>query len=216
MRNWKNYFDNLATTETEEYKKVGWGSNDSMYSKFYTAISMLPLYKNNRLLDIGCGTGAFEQLLQSTCPFLNIHAIDISDKMLVLARNRNPYMDIKFGTITEIPFSNSFFDCITCFGVLQNFNGMLYTAISEIARVLRKGGHVFIVTMDADYRGFKSGERKPNPMEQYYIPNELSQVFEHVGITIENMAAISSIKSEGMVVPLHHSHTFFILGEKSK
>ena len=92
---WKEYFDNLAINEVEQHRKVGWGSDKSMYSKFYVALSLLPLDSEERLLDIGCGTGAFEELLVQKHPALEIHAIDVSEKQLSFARQRNPSVNFR-------------------------------------------------------------------------------------------------------------------------
>jgi len=211
---WKEYFDNLAVNGATDYKKVGWGSDKSMYSKFYVALSLLPLDGKERLLNIGCGTGAFEELLAGKYPALEIHAIDISEKELSFARQRNLSVNFRIGSITDIPYQDSFFDCVTCFGVLQNFNGSLLSAIAEMSRVLKERGDIFITTLDADYVGFKSGERNPNPINSYFVPEELNKLLESVGISPIRMAAISSKKLEGLIVPLHHWHRFFLWGKK--
>lgn len=212
--NWKEYFDNLARNEVEEYKKVGYGSERSLYAKFHVALSLLPFGGKERVLDIGCGTGIFANMLANRYPFLEIHALEISEEQLRLARKRNPSLNFNIGSITDIPYPDSFFDCVTCFGVLQNFNGSIVSAIAEMGRVLKEGGNLFITTMDTDYIGFKLGERKPNPINTYYVPKELKELLESEGISVIRMEAISSKKLEGLIVPLHHWHTFFIWGTK--
>lgn len=182
--NWKEYFTRLAETEVEEHKKVGWGSKESMYSKFYTALDLLPLDGNERLLDIGCGTGAFEELLLSKYPSLEIHAMDISAQQLQFLKQRNLPITVVTAPITDIPYLDSFFDCVTCFGVLQNFNGSVNLAIKEMARVLKKKGELFIITMDAEHIGFKSGERRPNPLQTYFVPEELKKMVETEGVAV--------------------------------
>ena len=173
---WKEYFDNLAMNEVEEYKQVGWVSNKSMYSKFYVALSLLPLDCEERLLDIGCGTGAFEELLSGKYSALEIHAIDVSVKELSFARQRNLSVNFRIGSITNIPYPDSFFDCVTCFGVLQNFNGSLLSAITEMSRVLKERGDIFITTLDADFIGFNSSKRKSNSIFRYFVPEELKKL----------------------------------------
>ncbi len=213
--NWKEYFDNLAENEVIEHKKVGWGSNESMYSRFHTALKLLSLKGKERLLDIGCGTAAFEELVVVKYPALEIHAIDISEKELHVARRRNLLVNFKISSIIDIPYPDSFFNCVTCFGVLQNFNGSLILAITEMVRVLKAKGDIFITTMDNDYVGFKSGERKPNPMNTYYVPEELNELLESKNITVVKMGAISSQKLEGLILPLHQWHTFYVWGQKN-
>lgn len=211
---WKEHFNRLAITEIEEHRKVGWGSKESMYSKFHVALSLLQLKEKQCLLDIGPGTGALEEMLTKKHPTLEIYAIDISENQMRLSRQRNPSVNFRIGSITDIPFPDLFFDCLTCIGVLQNFNGPLITAIGEMSRVLKKGGDIFVAAMDADYTGFKSGKRKPALLANYFVPEELKNLFEFAGISVARMEAISSTKLEGLIVPLHEQHTFFILGRK--
>lgn len=119
-------------------------------------------------------------------------------------------------SITDISYSDSFFDVVACIGVLQNFNGSINSAISEMARVLKDKGYLFLVTMDADYIGFKSGGRKPDPINKYYVPEDLSKLLESKNISVIKTGAISSQKLEGVILPLHQWHTFFIWGRKVK
>lgn len=84
----KGYFDSLANSAVEEFRKVGWGSRESMYSKLYTALSLIPLKEEGRVLDIGCGTGALEELLIAKYPSWEIHAIDISEAQLKHAKQK--------------------------------------------------------------------------------------------------------------------------------
>jgi ubiquinone/menaquinone biosynthesis C-methylase UbiE len=183
-----------------------------MYSKFNTALNLLPLGGNKRLLDIGCGTGAFAELLLSRYPSLEIHVMDVSEEQLAHVRKKNLPLSIKTGSITDIDYPDSSFTWVTCFGVLQNFNGSVDKAIKEMARVVERQGHLFIVTMDAEYEGFKTGERKRNPHNTYFVPEELSGLVESEGITTIKMEAISGQELEGLIVPLHRWHTFFIWG----
>lgn len=211
---WEEYFDNLATSEIEDHKKVGWGSRASMYSKFYTALKLLPLWNGQRLLDIGCGIGAFEELLRIKYPSLEIHPMDISSEQLAIAKQKSPSLDFTIGSVMDIPYPEAFFDCVVCIGVLQNFDGSLDVAISEMVRVLKNGSHIFVVAMDADYIGFKSGERIPHPIHKYLVPEKLSELYKKVGCPILKMGAISSESIGGVIVPLHQQHTFFIWGRK--
>ena len=106
------------------------------------------------------------------------------------------------------------FDCVTCLEVLQNFNGSVEAAISELIRILKRGGKFFLTTLDKNYIGFKSGERRRNPINRYYSPEDLVSLCESFGISIKRLGAISTDSTEFELLPLHASHVFFIYGEK--
>lgn len=211
--NWNEYFGNLAIQNPEEHMKAGWGSKESQLSKFHAALDLIHESANCHLLDIGCGTGLFEELLLEKNPSLNIKAIDISKEPLRIAKEKNLCVEFKIGSISDIPYTDSVFDIVTCIGVLQNFSGPLSKAITEMKRVLRKGGLIIIITMDFNYIGFRSGKKDRNPINSYYIPEELKNMFEADGFLIEEMFAIKTDEI-GIVLPLHQWHTFLISGKK--
>jgi len=211
--NWEKYFDNLAIEQYEEHRKAGWGSKGSQLSKFHAALDLILISNNFRLLDIGCGTGVFEELLLERYPSLDVCAIDTSKEQLRIAKEKNLKAEFKTGSILNIPYLDSFFGIVTCMGVLQNFNGSLSKAIAEMKRVLRKGGFIFLITLDSACIGFKSGRIKKNPINTYYVPEKLKDMIESNGFLIKGMDAIST-KEIGKISPLHQWHTFFILGEK--
>jgi ubiquinone/menaquinone biosynthesis C-methylase UbiE len=211
--NWNEYFGNLAIKNSVEHRKAGWGSKESQLSKFHAALNLIPESGDYSLLDIGCGTGVFEELLIERNPSLNIKAIDISREPLRNAREKNLNVEFEIGSISDIPYKDSSFDMVTCIGVIQNFNGSLSTAITEMKRVLMTGGLVILITMDSKYVGFKSGKKDRNPLNTYYIPEDLKLMLEADGFLTESMFAIKT-NEIGVVLPLHQWHTFLISGRK--
>lgn len=211
--NWNEYFGNLAVENSVEHRKAGWGSKESQLSKFHAALNLIPESGDYSLLDIGCGTGVFEELLIERNPSLDIKAIDISREPLRIAREKNLNVEFEIGSISDIPYKDSSFDIVTCIGVIQNFNGSLSTAITEMKRVLMTGGLIILITMDFEYVGFKSGKKDRNPLNTYYIPEDLKLAFEAEGFLIESMFAIKT-NEIGIVLPLHQWHTFLMSGRK--
>lgn len=97
----------------------------------------------NDLLDIGCGTGEHIKYLKNT---YNVIGADISDEMLMLAKQKNP--DVSFCIMNLLDFNfDQKFDAIIC---LFSAIGYLVTkenldiAIRNVSAHLKKGG-VFIV-----------------------------------------------------------------------
>jgi ubiquinone/menaquinone biosynthesis C-methylase UbiE len=89
------------------------------------------------VLEVGCGTGLILQRLdafaRSTC------GVDLSPNMLELARRRQ--LNVQLGSATRLPFRDGSFDVACAFKVLAHVREVRL-ALSEMARVVRPGGHV--------------------------------------------------------------------------
>ncbi len=89
------------------------------------------------VLEVGCGTGL---ILARVAHFASAAAgIDISGGMLAKARERQ--LSVAQGLATALPFADESFDCTYSFKVLPHVED-IETALSEMARVTRKGGYV--------------------------------------------------------------------------
>ncbi|TGL67650.1 class I SAM-dependent methyltransferase [Leptospira jelokensis] len=90
-------------------------------------------------LDVGCGTGIW---LSELSKFGDAVGLDVSEEAYKFCKSRG--MEIKLGSIEKIPFSNNVFDLVTAIGVIEHVDDD--QAIREIARVLKIGGKVVILT----------------------------------------------------------------------
>jgi demethylmenaquinone methyltransferase/2-methoxy-6-polyprenyl-1,4-benzoquinol methylase len=88
-------------------------------------------------LDLACGTGDIAALLASRA--VHVVGLDITHRMLQLARQRRPNVLFVTGDMLGLPFGDARFDIVTTGYGLRNVPD-LSVAISEIARVLRPGG----------------------------------------------------------------------------
>ena len=74
-----------------------------------------------KILDMGCGTGAFSAKLTNFN--FEIHGVDISPESIKLARNLYPDINFSVGDIENLSsFDNESFDLITMSGVLHHFD----------------------------------------------------------------------------------------------
>lgn len=89
------------------------------------------------VLEAGCGTGL---LLERFARFASRAAgFDLSPGMLERARARG--LDVREGSVTDIPFDDRSFDVTCSFKVLAHVPDIA-RALSEMARVTRRGGVV--------------------------------------------------------------------------
>lgn len=94
-------------------------------------------------LDVGCGNGAFTDLVIHNCAPDRIHGIDPSEGQLAYARERLAGRPAVFqqGDAMALPFEDDRFD-IAIMALVIHFVPDPARAVTEMARVVRPGGTV--------------------------------------------------------------------------
>lgn len=101
-----------------------------------------------RALDLGCGGGRHSELLASHG--FATSAVDINVSMLEATRHRlnNAHLevDIRKGSIIDIPYDAESFDIIIATGVLHQARSVTeyQDAVTDLSRVLKPGGYVLL------------------------------------------------------------------------
>jgi SAM-dependent methyltransferase len=94
-------------------------------------------------LDVGCGTGVLVREL-STLGYEQITGLDIDYSAIQFAKKASPGNAFSVGDAYQLPFPQGKFDLVFChFVLLWLANPVM--ALSEMKRVLRPGGQVFIL-----------------------------------------------------------------------
>ena len=96
------------------------------------------------VLDLASGTGDFSRLVERQCPGARAVAVDITERMLRLAR-RSGVDSAVCADAGRLPFADASFDAVFVGYGLRNFPD-LALAVREIARVTRPGG--MLVSLD--------------------------------------------------------------------
>jgi len=112
-----------------------------------TASMLAPSLEQNgslRSLDIGCGTGYSMKWLEERFKFREVFGVDLSPRASVFWAKRG--LDtVALASADKLPFGDDEFDLVTCFDVIYQLNdARAATAISEMRRVLKPGGVLFI------------------------------------------------------------------------
>ena len=105
---------------------------------------LAPLPKRPVVLDLASGTGDFSLLVSRQYPGSRAIAVDITERMLQLARVRGVDLTV-CGDASLLPFPDQTFDCVFVGYGLRNFPN-LTVAVREIERVTRPGG--LLVSLD--------------------------------------------------------------------
>ena len=108
-----------------------------------------------RWIDIGCGNGAFTELLVERCSPAEVQGIDPSEGQLAFARTRPASRLAKFhqGDAMALPFADSSFDAAVMALVLV-FVPDPAKGVSEMVRVVVPGGAVVTYMWDMLGGGF--------------------------------------------------------------
>ena len=108
-----------------------------------------------RWLDVGCGNGAFTELLIERCAPSNVMGIDPSEGQLAYARTRLAAGPVSFRQCDAqtLPFAADEFD-VAAMALVINLFPDPAKAVAEIARVVRPGGQVATYVWDVMGGGF--------------------------------------------------------------
>jgi malonyl-CoA O-methyltransferase len=104
---------------------------------------------DKRVLDVGCGKGRFARVLRERNPDAEVWGLDISEEML---RYVPAGIHTRAGSMTELPFADSTFDCAYATESLEH--AVDYArAVDEICRVVKPGGKLVIIDKNAEQWG---------------------------------------------------------------
>jgi SAM-dependent methyltransferase len=95
--------------------------------------------KAARWLDVGCGTGAFSELILRRCAPASLNGIDPSPEQIEYARNALPGPRFEVGDSMALRFGESEFDVVAS-ALVIHFIADRAKAFAEMHRVLRPGG----------------------------------------------------------------------------
>ena len=147
-----------------------------------------------RVLEICAGTGYLSRMVARAHPAAEIYALDVSPEMLAVGRRRATGAAagrIAFveGDAGELPFADDHFDVVVAaYGLHELPTDVRGCAVREAARVLRPGGRLLAVDIDAPARRsrvfsiYMRWIEKPHALE--VLGPGLSGILESAGFEI--------------------------------
>ena len=142
-------FDNIAPTYDVLNHRLSWNIDRYWRRK---AIKQLEPFAPKTLLDIATGTGDFAIQACQQLPEVSITAVDISEGMMAVGREKAKTSGlqerIRFERqdCTVLSYPDNTFDAVTAAFGIRNFAD-LDKGLSEMCRVLRKGGQLCVVEL---------------------------------------------------------------------
>jgi len=148
-------------------------------------LDWLNLPSGLRWADIGCGTGAFTQLLLDRCAPREVCAVDPSPDQIAFARTTAAAkaVDFQVGDAQALPFGNREFDAAGM-ALVITFIPDPAKALAEMKRVVKPGGMIGTYVWD-----FINGGSPQQP---------LREAIEAAGVTVAHMQGHENSKREAL------------------
>jgi len=124
-------------------------SEDRQLPSYEAALERTGLEAGWRVLDIGCGAGAFLRLVAERGG--EPYGVDASEALIAFARTRLPDADLRVGEMEDLPWNADTFDLVTGFNSFFFANDMV-AALREAGRVAKPGAPVVIQVWGAHER----------------------------------------------------------------
>jgi arsenite methyltransferase len=148
------------------------------------AIEYMNVQPDDRILDVGCGSGWATRLMARKAAAGRVVGIDISDEMIELARSTSlefPNVQYEVATAESLPFSDNEFTQVFSMESLYYYSNMV-AALREIHRVTTDGGS-FVTVIDLYLENSPSHQWIPTlnvPVHLLGVP-EYRTLFETAG-----------------------------------
>ena len=163
-----------------------------------------------RILDIGCGGGAFcRQIAPLIAPGGSIVGIDNAPAAIDVALRLSALEDRSLLTFTQadghdLPFADASFDAAVCISVL-GFCQDPRQVLAEARRVLRPGGRFLVVNSDEDTRVYNGRDRElgrriaraiADRSNDPWLGRHLAPMLAEAGFHLEEEAVLVDLERE--------------------
>lgn len=146
-----------------------------------------PLRKTNRLLDVGSGSAFFAEIALKRG--WEVYGTELTDATISLAEKKG--LNMSKGRLEDVQFEANSFDLVVCIEVIEHIS-FPQSFTSEIHRVLRSGGAVYISTPNFDsllrrkLKGQYDVINYPNHLS-YFTAKTLNSLFTSNGFKKESL-----------------------------
>ncbi len=139
------------------------------------------LHDCRHVLDVGSGAGQIaKHLLKYADPHAELTCVDLSHEMLRRARNRLKSYRPRFvvADMSQLPFADGSFDCITCGYVLEHLPDARL-GLAELSRVMSPGAKMLLLTTEDNFSGAMTSRMWRC---RTYNRRELARICRRVGL----------------------------------
>jgi SAM-dependent methyltransferase len=147
------------------------------------------LHDGARVLDAGCGTGKWLEIIKNACHIFET-GIDYNELALDLAKTRGK-LNLKLADLNETLFEGSSFDLITSFDVICNSNINDSDAVKKFNGYLKDEGYL-LLTVPA-YKFLLSKHDAAVHQNKRYRRKQIKQLMENNGFGIVKLTYCVSL-----------------------
>ena len=171
-----------AFDDAEAYERYMGRWSRAIGEKF---LAWLAPPKDARWLDIGCGTGAFSELIAQYCAPQSLSGIDPSPQQTAFASGRLPQADMRVADSMALPFGDDEFDVVASALVLH-FIPDRSKAFAEMKRVARPGAIIAAYTWER------------SQTEDYAPYGRMLRGFDAIGVEATRSPTVPEQQIEGL------------------
>lgn len=136
-----NVFLNLdVANDYDEYYYTPIGHEVDVIEKSIIT-QALAKFPRGEMLEVGCGTGHWTQFFVDEG--FRVTAMDVSENMLKIAKNKDVDAEFLLGDALALPFSDNHFTVVSAITMLEFVDNQT-KALEEIYRVLKKNGWLIL------------------------------------------------------------------------
>lgn len=199
--------DRGARRPSGEHSRGFYGNPVYHWPNFLAILEVLKLGPGDRLVEIGCGGGAFmHEALKSGC---RASAIDHSPDMVRLASETNAdaisakRLEVLVGEAEKLPFESGSYSVAVMTGVLGFVSDPL-AAFGEVFRVLSDGGVFVAFTGSKEMKGTPAAPEPAASRLRFYEDAELVDLARRAGFKesrVEHPSMYEHAKKSGVPEP---------------
>lgn len=182
--------------------KLAWGGywrHDYRY-----ILSAIEKIHPKRLIDIGCGPGAFLALVQEKYPEIQLNALDLSEEMVAETRERlSPSAIVTVGDSENMPLEDAQYQVVTCNMSIHHYPHP-QNAVNEMYRILTDRGYLILNDMDCAmpirWCANRIFPRLPGGDVKMYSRTEITEMVKQAGFKEINYRKISPFSFQCIAV----------------
>jgi len=213
QRYYDSKFDRLiyiGQAATDQFWDEHWQTDDfrkaitSNPNSYVTKITKKYLSIGSRILEGGCGQANNVYALHKYG--FDVIGLDYASETVKKIKLNAPELSIKLGDVRKLPFDDNYFDGYWSLGVIEHFWLSYDDIASEMARVIRGGGYLFITfpmmsslrqwkAKNNKFKKFEDFKSEPDGFYQFALsPNSVIQHFNSLGFELIHSKGLDGLK----------------------
>jgi ubiquinone/menaquinone biosynthesis C-methylase UbiE len=173
--------DRIARRPHGRKARETYGADDAHSFLWEPVLEALALGPDDRLLDVGCGGGAFLRHVVATVG-CEAAGVDHSRDMVRLTRRKSPELRVVRADVTAMPFAGGAFTAVSCLVAFFFFADPV-AALREMRRVLDPGqGRIAVMTTAPEARGTPASPEPFASRGHFHTDDELLELARAAGL----------------------------------